>query len=54
MSKKRIILYYLYENKEKETKFVGRYASKKSLEAAVRSLGLTNWFFEQEEKEDRY
>lgn len=52
--RKRIKIYYLYENKQKETKFIGRYASRRNLESAVRSLGLVNWFYEEEEKEDRY
>lgn len=52
---KRLKRYYLYKIDENgDVKFVGRYASKHRTEAAVRGLGLTNWFYDTEEMEDRY
>jgi hypothetical protein len=55
MKKKKIIkIYYLYEDKGKEVRFIGRYASKHRTEAAARGLNLKSWFYETEEKEDKY
>jgi hypothetical protein len=37
-----------------QTKFYGRFASRHRLADAARGLGLTNWFYEVDEKEDEY
>jgi hypothetical protein len=53
--KQTISIYCLYGiDRYDQTKFYGRFASKHRALAAARGLGLTNWFFEQEAKEDEY
>lgn len=53
--KQTISIYCLYGiDSNGQTKFFGRFASKHRVSAAARGLGLTNWFFEQEAKEDEY
>lgn len=47
-------IYLLYGIHGNDTKFYGRYASKHRAEAAARGLGLTNYFFEEEAKEDEF
>ena len=52
---KRLKRYYLYQIVANgDVKFVGRYASKHRTEAAIMGLGLTNWFYDTEEMEDKY
>jgi hypothetical protein len=52
---KIVKIYVLYGNdKHGHTKFYGRFASKHRAEAAVRALGLTNYFVETDTKEDEY
>lgn len=53
--KQTISIYCLYGiDSNGQTKFFGRFASKHRVSAAARGLGLTNWFYEQEAKEDEY
>jgi hypothetical protein len=48
-------IYCLYSIDSKgSTKFCGRFASKHRAEAAARGLGLTNYFFDEDAKEDEY
>ena len=48
-------IYMLYGNDTAgHTKFYGRFASKHRAEAAARGLGLTNYFFEEDAKDDEY
>jgi len=55
MEKKVINIYCLYStNKHGQTKFHGRYASKHRLSAAALALGLDNWTYEVDQKEDEY
>jgi len=50
-----ITIYYLYSiDKHGRTSFHGRYGSKQNLRNAVVGLGLSNWFYEEEQKEDKY
>jgi hypothetical protein len=51
----KITIYSLYEIDEYgRTKFRGRYGSRHRMKNAVAGLGLSRWFFESEEKIDRY
>jgi hypothetical protein len=53
--KQTISIYCLYGiDSNGQTKFFGRFASKHRVSAAARGLGLNNWFYEQEAKEDEY
>jgi hypothetical protein len=53
--KTTLTIYCLYSIDSKgATKFCGRFASKHRAEAAARGLGLTNYFFETDAKEDEY
>jgi hypothetical protein len=48
-------IYCLYGiDGEGRTKFCGRFASKHRAYAAAQGLGLTNFFFEEDAKEDEY
>jgi hypothetical protein len=50
-----LMIYCLYSiDTNGQTKFCGRYASKHRAEAAARGLGLRNYFFETDAKEDEY
>jgi hypothetical protein len=50
-----ITIYILYKiDSDGNTKFVGRFGSKHRLHNAAIGLGLTNWFYETEEKVDKY
>lgn len=52
---KIVKIYMLYSiDKHGHPKFCGRFASKHRAEAAARGLGLTNWFYETEAKEDEF
>jgi hypothetical protein len=53
--KTTLTIYCLYSIDSKgSTKFCGRFASKHRAEAAARGLGLTNYFFETDAKDDEY
>jgi hypothetical protein len=48
-------IYCLYGiDSNSETKFYGRFASKHRAQAAARGLGLSNFFLEEETKEDEF
>jgi hypothetical protein len=50
-----IKIYCLYGiDKHGRPKFHGRYASKHRMEAAALGLGLSNWFYEIDEKQDEF
>ena len=52
---KIVKVYVLYAiDKYGRPSFVGRYASKHRLQAAATGLGLTNWFYETDAKEDEF
>jgi hypothetical protein len=51
----KIKIYCLYSiGKDGQTKFHGRYASRHRMEAAIQGLGLFNYFYEIDEKQDEY
>jgi hypothetical protein len=51
----KIRIYCLYElDNHGRPKFRGRYASKHRMESAAQGLGLNNWFYELDEKEDEF
>jgi hypothetical protein len=51
----KIKIYCLYStDRYGRTKFHGRYASKHRMEAAAMGLGLVNWNYEIDEKQDEY
>jgi hypothetical protein len=55
MEKKVIKIYCLYSiDKHGRTKFHGRHASRHRLSAAALALGLDNWKYEIDYKEDEY
>ena len=48
-------IYCLYGiDSESQTKFYGRFASKHRATAAARGLGISNFFLEEEAKEDEF
>jgi hypothetical protein len=50
-----IKIYVLYSlDNHGRPKFQGRFASKHRMEAAALGLGLNNWFYEVDEKQDEY
>jgi hypothetical protein len=50
-----ITIYILYSiDNNGTTKFIGRFGSKHRLRNAAIGLGLSNWFYETEEKVDTY
>jgi hypothetical protein len=50
-----IKIYCLYSiDNHGRPKFQGRYASKHRMEAAAQGLGLSNWFYEIDEKQDEF
>lgn len=52
MKAKTIKLYYLYSiDSNGQTKFIGKFASKHRLHAAIVGLGLGKYFYETEDKE---
>lgn len=53
--KQTISIYCLYGiDRDGQTRFYGRFASKHRTSAAARGLGLSNWFYEEDSKEDEY
>jgi hypothetical protein len=51
----KIKIYCLYSiDSHGRPKFHGRYASKHRMEAAATGLGLVNWTYDIDEKEDEY
>jgi hypothetical protein len=53
MDKVKIYVLYGMDNHGRP-KFQGRYASKHRMEAAAQGLGLSNWFYEVDEKQDEF
>lgn len=50
-----VTIYMLYSiDKYGRTKFHGRFGSRHRMLSAVRGLGLVNWFYESEQKQDQY
>lgn len=50
-----VTIYSLYSiDKYGRTKFHGRFGSRHRMHNAVRGLGLVNWFYESETKQDEY
>lgn len=53
--KQKLQIYLLYElDKYDRTRFIGRYASRHRLHAAIQGLGLTRYAIETEEKPCEY
>jgi hypothetical protein len=51
----KVKIYCLYEiARDGQTKFRGRFASRHRMNAAALGLGLSNWFYEVDEKDDEF